>query len=90
MSSVFASHTLITGGTFTNNIDTHYRFRGTYSSLKIALHKTQGFVKIGRKLRHPSPRNCYSRVSQLGRTVRSPKMSSEHALGRSHQDHEVD
>ena len=45
MSSMFASHTLITGGTFTNNHDTHYRFQGAYSSLKIELYETQGFVK---------------------------------------------
>jgi len=42
---MFASHTLITGGTFTNHNDTQYRFQGAYSSLKIVLYETQGFVK---------------------------------------------
>jgi len=43
---MFASHSLITGGTFTNHNDTHYHgFRGAYSSLKIILYETQGFVK---------------------------------------------
>ena len=46
MSSMFASHNLIVGGTFTNHNDTHYHgFRGAYSSLKMVLYETQGFVK---------------------------------------------
>ena len=89
MSSMFASHTLITGGTFMNHND-YQGFRGAYPSLKIVLYKPQGFVTIGRKPKHPSPCNRYSRVSQLGRKVRSSKMSSEHPLGRSYQDHEMD
>jgi len=44
MSSMFASHTLITGGTFTNH-NVFHGFRGTYSSLKIVLYETQGCMK---------------------------------------------
>jgi hypothetical protein len=46
MSSMSASHNLIVGGTFTNHNDTHYHgFRGAYSSLKMVLYETQGFLK---------------------------------------------
>jgi len=41
---MFASHTLITGGTFTNH-NVFHGFRGTYSSLKIVLYETQGCMK---------------------------------------------
>jgi hypothetical protein len=42
---MFASHTLITGGTFTNHNDYH-GFRGTYSLVKIVPYETQGFLKL--------------------------------------------
>jgi hypothetical protein len=53
------------------------------------LGEAEGF-KIFRKLRNSPPSNSYRCVSQLKGTFRSPQMSPEHTLGRSHQDHEVD
>ena len=91
MGSMFASHTLITSGTIIQaQGDVHYHgFRGAFL-FKFSRLLNLRIFEIGRKLKNPSRRDGYCRISQLERAFRSPEMSSEHTLGRSYQDYEVD